>query len=81
MVNPAILLWGAAGFLAALIVRGFDLYREKSLRQIVMIRLDRLVSLKELELSEDRYVIGRGVFLLPAKIVFAFHRLLFPPRR
>ena len=48
-------------------------------RQMLAIRLERLVSLKELRLTEGRYTIRRGWLLLPATVVFAFRRILFPP--
>lgn len=41
-------------------------------------RLDRLVSLGELTSSGGKYRIGRGLLLLPAKVVALFRHLLFP---
>ncbi len=40
-------------------------------------RLERLVALGELKLLGDRYLIGRGIFILPAKIVFSLRNILF----
>ena len=47
-------------------------------RQMLAIRLERLVSLKELYLTEGRYTIRRGWLLFPATVVFTFRRILFP---
>jgi len=47
---------------------------------IVSNRLNRLVALGELRLSEDRYLIGRGMFIFPAKALFYFRKVLYPQR-
>lgn len=46
---------------------------------MVRIRLERLAALREIEFREGRYRPGRLYFLLPARIVFACRRVIFPP--
>ncbi len=46
---------------------------------MVRIRLERLGALREIEFREGRYRPGRLYFLLPARIVFACRRVIFPP--
>lgn len=55
-----------------------ELEEHYSGRQMLTIRLERLVSLKELRLTEGRYTIRRGWLLFPATVVFTFRRILFP---
>lgn len=45
---------------------------------IVSNRLKRLIALRELRLFEDRYLIGKGLFILPAKMVFYFRGIIHP---
>ncbi len=45
---------------------------------MVSIRLRRLVSLRELKRSDNRYLPGRGLLFLPARVIPLLHRLLFP---
>ncbi len=47
---------------------------------MVSIRLRRLVSLRELNKNGNRYLPGRGLLLLPARIIPFLHRVLFPEK-
>jgi len=51
-----------------------------SCSHMVAIRVDRLVALVELRTDGNRYRRGRGILLLPARLVFRFGRVLFPDR-
>lgn len=46
--------------------------------QMIKIRLERLLSLRELNLTGNRYTTRRGWLLFPARAVFIFRRILFP---
>lgn len=49
-------------------------------QQMIAIRLKRLISLGELRLRGNKYIIGRGILLFPAQIVFTLRKLLFPKK-
>lgn len=49
-------------------------------RDMVLNRLKRLASTGELRFFEGRYVLGRGMLLFPARIVFYFRGMLFAPK-
>lgn len=55
-----------------------ELTQKYSSSDMVSNRLKRLIALGELRLSGDRYLIGRGVFIFPAKIVFYFRDMFYP---
>jgi len=48
--------------------------------QMVQIRLERLVALRELTLQQNLYYPGRMLLLLPARIVFGCRSVIFPSR-
>ncbi|MEA1928293.1 MAG: hypothetical protein U9N73_08795 [Candidatus Auribacterota bacterium] len=55
-----------------------DLPRLYPHRDIVSIRIERLMALGELRLLGDRYLLGNKGLLLPAKLIFALRHMLFP---
>lgn len=44
----------------------------------IEIRIERLLALKELYKKGDRYVTGRGILVLPARVVARLHCFIFP---
>ena len=60
-------------------VRQVEVVEVYTPRQMVRIRIARLVELGELREKEGRYLTGRGILLVPALLVSFFHNLLFPP--
>ena len=57
-----------------------DLSKDYTAREIVLNRLKRLIALGELRFIEDKYYIGRGTFVLLARMVFSLRNILFPSR-
>ena len=55
-----------------------EIARSYTRQGVVAVRLNRLLSLRELRLVGDSYVIDRGLLIIPAKLVFFLHGLLFP---
>jgi len=51
---------------------------DRHLGQLIQNRLDRLVAIKELTVREGRYFIGRGLLIVPAKIMTRLRNTLFP---
>lgn len=58
-----------------------EVAREYTCRGMVSIRLQRLLSLKELRLEGRNYRIDRGVLIFPAKVVSFLHKLIFPGKK
>ncbi len=44
----------------------------------IEIRIERLLSLKELHKNGSRYVTGRGILVFPARVVSWLHHFIFP---
>ena len=49
--------------------------------QMIAIRIDRLIALEEIKLEGERHLVDRGQLLIPARLVFAFRKILFPHER
>jgi len=55
-----------------------ELVKSYTCRDMMSNRLKRLVALEGLRLVKDRYVAGNKIFLLTARVIFGFRRVLFP---
>ncbi len=61
------------------VIKG-ELTRNYTRREMVEIRISRLLALGEIRRQGSRYVSGRMLLLWPARAVFGFRHLLFPDR-
>ena len=55
-----------------------ELTQNYTRKQMVEIRIARLLALGELHRRNSNFIIGRGLLLMPARAVFAFRRTIFP---